>query len=72
MKTTIATVIEQQSMKTTTATVIEQQFLSPDYSANSLIKSSLEVLNDMEIDLESIMAKEFARGLPSDIDGSDV
>ncbi|MEH1864325.1 MAG: hypothetical protein V7K69_04665 [Nostoc sp.] len=70
MKTTTATVIDQQSMKTTTATVIDQQFLSPD--SCSLIKNSLEVLNNMEIDLESIMVREFARGLPSDIDGSDV
>ncbi|MBC1221757.1 hypothetical protein GNF10_24480 [Nostoc sp. UCD121] len=70
MKTTTATVIDRQSMETTPATVIDRQFLSPDYC--SLIKNSFEVLDDMEIDLESIMVKEFARGLPSDIDGSDV
>ncbi|MEH1939681.1 MAG: hypothetical protein V7L01_05595 [Nostoc sp.] len=70
MKTTTATVIDLQSMKTTPATVIDRQFLSPDYC--SLIINSLEVLNDMEIDLESIMLREFARGLPSDIDGGDL
>ncbi|MBG1264605.1 hypothetical protein [Nostoc commune] len=70
MKTTPATVIDLQSMKTATATVIERQFLSPDYC--NLIRNSLEVLNNMEIDLESIMLREFARGLPSDIDGGDL
>ncbi|MEH2051415.1 hypothetical protein [Nostoc sp.] len=70
IETTPATVIDQQSMETTPATVIDQQFLSSDYC--SLIRNSLEVLNNMEIDLESIMLREFARGLPSDIDGGDL
>lgn len=58
-------------MKTTIDTAIEQQSLSPDYSTSSPTESSLEVLNDMEFDLESIIAKEFGQGLPSDIDSGD-
>ncbi len=55
-------------MKTTTATPIEQQSLSYYYFINSLTESSFEDLNDMEFELESIMVKEFAQGLPNDLD----
>lgn len=68
MKTTTATLIKQQSL----ATFIKQESTNPDYSAGSFTQIILEGLNDIEIDLEGIMAKEFMQGLPSDIDGSDV
>lgn len=58
-------------MKNTTATAIEQQSLSQD-SANNLIENSFKALfknlNDIEFDLESILVKEFAQGLPNDLD----
>ena len=53
-------------MKTTTVTAIEQESLSY-YATSSLTKSSFEVLNHKELDLENILVKEFKQGLPSDI-----
>jgi hypothetical protein len=58
-------------MTTTVTTAIEQQSFNPYYFANIFIDSSLEVLDDTEIELESIMLKEFPQGLPSDIDSAD-
>jgi hypothetical protein len=55
-------------MDTTTATAVEmQQFLSHDSTIN-LSESSFEFFSDMEFDLESILVKEFALGLPSDLE----
>lgn len=54
-------------MKTTTATAIEQEALNYSYST-----SSFEVLNYMELDLESILVKEFAQGLLNDLDNAGV
>ncbi|RAM49824.1 MAG: hypothetical protein C6Y22_20110 [Hapalosiphonaceae cyanobacterium JJU2] len=65
MKTTIATVIKQQS------TAIEQQSLSFEYSASNPNDRSLETLNSKEFDLERIMLEEFTYGLPSDIPMAD-
>ncbi|BAY50032.1 hypothetical protein SAMD00079811_76610 (plasmid) [Scytonema sp. HK-05] len=44
------------------------QSLNHYYSITSLIESNFEILNDMEFELESIMIKEFAQGLPNDLD----
>lgn len=52
-------------MKTTTATAIEQESLN--YSTSSFTASSFEVLNYIELDLESILVKEFEQGLPNDL-----
>lgn len=56
---------------TTTTTAISQQFLSQD-SISHLVESSFEVLfqimNNIEIELESILVKEFEQGLPNDLD----
>lgn len=54
-------------MKTTTAKVIEQQSLKHYYSTSSLIETRLEVLNYMELELESILLNEFEQGLPTDL-----
>lgn len=58
-------------MKTTTATASEQESLSY-YSTSSFTASSFEVLNYMELDLESILVKEFAQGLQNDLDNAGV
>ena len=63
-------------MKTTTATVINEQSLSHYYIASSFTESSFEVLNDMkfevvtnniEFDLENILLKDLQQGLLTDI-----
>ncbi|MEO0970078.1 MAG: hypothetical protein AAFX80_17530 [Cyanobacteria bacterium J06639_18] len=56
-------------MKTTTATVINQQSLNHSYSANSFT-DIFEVLNNMEFDLQSILVNKLEQGLPSDLDGA--
>jgi hypothetical protein len=72
MKTATAktTVIEQQSLSSYNS-AIEQQSFSPYNSASSFSESSLETLDDMELELERIMFEEFAKGLPSDIPMAD-
>lgn len=54
-------------MKTTTATVINEQSLSHYYVTSSFTESSFEVLNDMKFKLEDILLKELQQGLPTDI-----
>jgi hypothetical protein len=58
-------------MKTTAATIIEQQSLSTYDSSSSRSESSLETLDDTQFELETIMFEEFAQGLPSDIPMAD-
>ena len=53
-------------MKTTTATVINQQSLNHYYSANSFT-DIFEVLNNIEFDLERILVKEFEQALANDL-----
>ncbi len=56
---------------TTTTTAIEQQSLRQDFT-RCLIQGNSEVLfkflNDIELDLESILSQEFEQGLPNDLD----
>ncbi|NWF61847.1 MAG: hypothetical protein HXY43_21960, partial [Fischerella sp.] len=47
-------------MKTTAATIIEQQSLSTYDSSSSRSESSLETLDDTQFELETIMFEEFA------------
>ena len=65
MRTTKATVVEQQSLKVTN---MEKQSLS---ISNKPIKRKLETLDDIEFELERIMFEEFQTGLPSDIPMAD-
>lgn len=44
------------------------QSLNHYYSLTSLIESNFEILNDIEFELESILVKEFAQGLPNDLE----
>jgi hypothetical protein len=72
MKTATAktTATEQQSSSLYNS-AIKQQSLNSHDSANSPSETSLEILNDMELELERIMFEEFAKGLPSDIPMAD-
>ena len=54
-------------MKTTTATVINEQSLSHYHVGSSFSENSFEVLNDMKFELEDILLKELQQGLPTDI-----
>ena len=60
-------------MMTTTTTAIEQQSLRQDFTS-CLTESSFDVLfkvlNDIELDLEGILVKEFEQRLPADINAS--
>ncbi|MDZ8185046.1 MAG: hypothetical protein RMX96_09345 [Nostoc sp. ChiSLP02] len=58
-------------MNTIATTPIDEQSLNLNYFPSSVIESSLEVLNDTEIELENIIIKEFPQGLPSDLDIAD-
>ncbi|MDZ4871398.1 MAG: hypothetical protein CLLPBCKN_000786 [Chroococcidiopsis cubana SAG 39.79] len=53
-------------MATLTATAIDQQSLNHYYATSSLTES-IKTLDDMDFDLESILVREFAPGLPIDI-----
>jgi len=54
-------------MMTTTTTAIEQQSLNQDFTSRLTDSRFFEVLNDIEIELEGILVKEFEQGLPADI-----
>lgn len=64
---------KENTMRTTIATAIEQQALN-HYAASSLTANSfvigIEVLNDIEIELEDILVKEFEQRLPIDLNPS--
>ena len=55
-------------MTTLTAIATNQQSLNHYYATSSLTESIFKALDDMEFDLESILAKEFALGLPNDLE----
>ena len=54
-------------MTTTTTKDIQQQSVNQDVTSH-LTSNSFDVSNDMELDLESILSKEFEQGLPNDLD----
>ena len=54
-----------KTMNFKTATTIKPECLN-SYSASALTESRNELLNHMELELESILSQEF-EGLPSDI-----
>lgn len=53
-------------MTTLTATAIEQQFMNHYYSTSSLTESSFEVLDYMELELESILLELLDKELLTD------
>ncbi|WP_250126789.1 hypothetical protein [Chroococcidiopsis sp. CCMEE 29] len=57
-------------MMNTTTTTIEQQSLRPDFTGCLTEDSSdilFQVLNDIELELDGNLVKEFEQGLPADI-----
>lgn len=54
---------ENKMMNAKSAKTIEPQLLN-HYSASALTKNSVELLNHMELELQSILVQEFAQGLP--------
>ncbi|NHC36124.1 hypothetical protein [Scytonema millei] len=57
-------------MATLTATAIARQSLDCNYDTSSLNESIFKILDDMEVDLESILIKAFEQGLPNDLECS--
>ncbi|BAY14714.1 hypothetical protein NIES21_04720 [Anabaenopsis circularis NIES-21] len=51
--------------------VIQHQSLNNHDSDTSLSNNNLEILDDTDLELETIMFEEFADGLPSDIPMAD-
>jgi hypothetical protein len=54
-------------MNTITAIVTKQKYLSHYHTANSLTERDFKVLDDKELELDAILAKELQQQLPSDI-----
>ena len=54
-------------MTTTASVYFKQQSLNQD-TIHCPMEIDFEILNDIEIDLESILSHEFKQGLPSDLE----